>query len=256
LNELKAEIARKKSELDRLRPAVTKSLAALNEWYDVELTYTSNAIEGNTLTRIETAVVLEKGLTIGGKPLKDHLEVIGHKDALEFIRSIAQKPQPVHEVDVRAIHRLVLERTDPREAGKYSDHERVIKGSSAVLPSPWEIAALMTDFGRWLSTAAAGPESAFEAHLRLVLIHPFSDGNGRTARLLMNLLLIKDAYPPVIIGPEHRTQYVESLETAQAGSNREPYEEFMYRRLEASLDRHLEFLGRKPPHTAVIRSAT
>jgi Fic family protein len=229
---------------------VAKSLAALDSWYDVELTYSSNAIEGNTLTRVETAVLLEKGLTIGGKPLKDHLEAIGHKEALDFVRSIAEKPQPIHEVDVRAIHRLVLERADPREAGKYSDHERVIKGSSVVLPSSWEIAALMADFGRWLSVVTPGPESAFEAHLRLVLIHPFSDGNGRTARLLMNLLLIKSAYPPVIIGPEHRTPYIESLETAQARGNREAYEEFMYSRLEASLDKHLEFLGRKPPHAA------
>ncbi len=137
----RASIVSKKLELDRLRPRVLKSLAALDEWYDVELTYTSNAIEGNTLTRIETAVVLEKGLTIGGKPLKDHLEAVGHKEALDFIRSLAENPQQVHEVDVRAIHRLVLERADPREAGKYSDHQRAIKGSSVVLPSPWEIAA-------------------------------------------------------------------------------------------------------------------
>ena len=243
---LKASIARKKSELDRLRPTARKSLAALNDWYDVELTYTSNAIEGNTLTRIETAILLEKGLTIGGKPLKDHLESIGHKDALDFIRDLAGGPAPVHEMDVRAIHRLVLERADPREAGQYSDHQRAIKGSSAVLPPPWEIGPLMTGFGQWLAALTPGAESAFESHLRLVLIHPFSDGNGRTARLLMNLLLLKADYPPVVIGPEHRAQYIEALEEAQARSHREPYDMFMYRRLEASLDKHLEFLSGKP----------
>ncbi len=106
----------------------------------------------------------------------------------------------------------------------------------------------MSDFGHWLAATEPAPESAFEAHLRLVSIHPFSDGNGRTARLLMNLLLLKAGYPPVIIGPEDRTQYIESLEAAQAGGGRELYEEFMYGRLEASLDKHLEFVGRTPPH--------
>jgi len=246
VNALTPRVARKKSQLDQLRPHVAESLAALAGWYDVELTYTSNAIEGNTLTRLETAIVLDKGLTIGGKPLKDHLEALGHKDALHFIRSIADQPQPVHEVDVRALHQLVLQRADPREAGKYSEHQRVIKGSAAVLPSPWEISALMTEFGRWLSAVTPGPDAAFEAHLRLVLIHPFSDGNGRTARLLMNLLLLKDAYPPVIIGPEDRTEHIESLEAVQARKQRRPYDDFMYGRLEASLDKHIEFLGRTP----------
>lgn len=100
-------IAAKKTELDRLRPLSEKSLAALSSWYDVELIYTSNAIEGNTLTRSETAIVLEKGLTIGGKPLKDHLEVIGHKDALDYARVLAARDEPTREGDVRAIHQLI-----------------------------------------------------------------------------------------------------------------------------------------------------
>jgi Fic family protein len=240
----------KKAELDQLRPAAAKTLAALSSWYDVELTYTSNAIEGNTLTRVETALVLERGvegLTISGKPLKDHLEAVGHHDALGYVRALAATADPVHEVDIRAIHRLVMERIEPAEAGKYSGHERFIKGSSLVLPSPWELGPLMSDFGQWLSQTPPSPECAFEAHARLVTIHPFSDGNGRIARLLMNLLLMKDGYPPVVIGPEHRVPYLDSLQKLQMENERAPYTEFMYSRLEASLDYHLTVLKRAQP---------
>jgi len=186
-----ATVAAKKLELDSLRANAGTSIAILAAWYDVELTYTANAIEGNILTRLETAEALERGLTIGGKPLKDHLEVIGHKDALEFVRDLAQRPEAVRESNIRAIHHLIIGRVNPREAGKYSHHERMIKGSPVVLPPAWELKPLMSDFAAWLATAEAGPETALEAHARLVTIHPFSDGNGRIARLLMNLLLLK-----------------------------------------------------------------
>jgi cell filamentation protein, protein adenylyltransferase len=250
MDDVRRRTAVKKAELDDLRPTAAKTLAALSSWYDVELTYTSNAIEGNTLTRMETALVLERGvegLTISGKPIKDHLEVVGHHDALGYVRALAGTAEPVREVDVRAIHRLVMERVEPAEAGKYSDHERFIKGSSVVLPSPWELAPLMSDFGQWLSRTPASPECAFDAHARLVTIHPFSDGNGRTARLLMNLLLMKDRYPPVVIGPEHRVQYFDSLQKLQTESDGGAYMEFMYGRLEASLDYHLAVLKRSQP---------
>ncbi len=250
----------KKQWLDRLRPLSRKSLAALAAWYDVELTYSSNAIEGNTLTRSETAIVLEKGITIGGKPLKDHLEAIGHGDALHFVRALAAagplpNPPPlagegrvgaetVREIDIREIHRLILARIDPEEAGRYSQHQRAIAGSPLVLPSPAEIAALMGDFAAWLAAAPAGPETAFAAHARLVAIHPFSDGNGRTARLLTNLLLMQAGYPPVVIGPEHRAAYIDALQVLQLRDDPEPYRRFMSGRLEASLDHHLATLER------------
>jgi Fic family protein len=151
----------------------------------VELTYTSNAIEGNALSRNETNIILEKGIAVAGKALKDHLEAIGHKDALGFIRELAGMKEPIRENDVRQIHRLVMGRADPAEAGQYSNHQRQILGSSFVLPSPAEIRPLMGDFGQWLSretTNAPAPDTAFDAHEKLVTIHPFSDGNGRTAR--------------------------------------------------------------------------
>lgn len=259
MEDVRTGIAARKAELDQLRPAAAKSLAALSSWYDVELTYTSNAIEGNTLTRMETALVLERGvegLTISGKPLKDHLEAVGHHDALGYVRTLAGTAEPVREVDVRAIHRLVMERLEPAEAGKYSDHERFIKGSSVILPSPGEIGPLMSDFGQWLLRTPASPECAFEAHARLVTIHPFSDGNGRTARLLMNLLLMKDGYPPVVIGPEHRLSYLDSLQKLQTESDAGPYTEFLYSRLAASLDYHLTVLKRaQPKNTSSTRES-
>src|SRR6266568_4470530 len=124
----------RKQRLDRLRPLSRKSLDALAAWYDVELTYSSNAIEGNTLSRSETAIVLEKGITIGGKPLKDHLEALGHRDALHFVRSLAAAGEPIREIDIREIQRLITARVDADEAGGYRRHQRMIAGSSLVLP--------------------------------------------------------------------------------------------------------------------------
>src|SRR5690349_17756812 len=134
-------IAAKKRQLDELRPANRRSLESLAEWYDVELTYSSNAIEGNTLSRSETAIVLEKGITIGGKPLKDHLEALGHRDALHFVRTLAVAEKWIREIDIREIHRLIMARVDPDDAGRYSGHQRMIAGSPLVLPSPAEIAS-------------------------------------------------------------------------------------------------------------------
>jgi Fic family protein len=238
-----ARLTEKKHRLDRLRPLHPRSVAALAAWYDVELTYSSNAIEGNTLTRSETAIVLEKGITIGGKPLEDHLEAIGHRDALAYIRALAAAGERLREIDIREIHRLIQIRVDPEDAGRYSRHQRMIAGSPLLLPSAAEIPALMGDFAAWLGAAPAGFETAFAAHARLVAIHPFNDGNGRTARLLMNLLLMQAGYPPVVIGPEHRATYIDALQALQLCDEPRRYQQFMIERLEASLDHHLAMLS-------------
>jgi len=241
--QLRERIAAKKAELEKLRPLSPETVAALDAWYDVELTYTSNAIEGNTLTRNETAIILEKGITVSGKPLKDHLEAAGHGEALAYVRELATTVTPVSESDIRNIHRLVLQKVDPEEAGRYSRHQRMIAGSSMVLPSPAEIPALMGDFDRWLKAAPPTPETAFDAHEKLVTIHPFSDGNGRTARLLMNLLLLRQRYPAVVVRPEDRPQYFDALDAARSG-NAVEYYDFMNLRLEQALDYHLQILRR------------
>ena len=129
-------IAAKKVRLDALRPLAADSLRALDRWYDVELTYTSTAIEGSTLTRSETAIVVEKGITIGGKPLRDHLEALDHMAALVHIRELAGNGSPIREMDVRQIHRLVLLRSGPEEAGAYSFVQAIRRSASGRRSAP------------------------------------------------------------------------------------------------------------------------
>lgn len=240
---LQDAIARKKRRLDGMRPLAGATLASLDAWYDVELTYASNALEGNTLTRSETAIVLEKGLTVRGKPLKDHLEAIDHRDALAYVRQLAARDEPIREVDIRDIHRLVLARSEPAEAGRYSTVERRVLGSEVRFPKPAEIPALMGDLGRWLAASEPGPDTAFQAHARLVTIHPFTDGNGRTARLLMNLVLFKAGYPPLVIRPEDRPDYLDSLELLQLSGDGTAFSTLLLQRLDDSLERYIESLG-------------
>ena len=232
----------KKARLDALRPLSREALARLEAWYDVELTFTSNAIEGNTLTRQETALVVEKGFTVRGKPLKDHQEAVDHVAALMWVRAVVQESRPIGEEDVCQIHRLVVAGTLKGEAGLYNQHQRRIAGSMVVLPAAHKLPGLMKEFGAWLSGVAASPESAIEAHRRLVSIHPFTDGNGRTARLLMNLLLMRAGYPPLVVRPEDRIEYVEAIEKSQLTNDAGEYVAFMLGRLEASLDDYLGFL--------------
>ncbi|MGQ9366935.1 Fic family protein [Azospirillum sp. ST 5-10] len=228
-----------------LRARFADSARAFDAWFDVELTYTSNAIEGGTLTRRETALVIEKEITVGGKPLRDHLEAVDHHHAVGYIRALAARGEAVREADVREIHRLLFTRSLPDEAGRYSARQRFIAGSTVRFPTPAEIPPLMGDFGRWLQTAPPTPDAAFEAHFRLVAIHPFSDGNGRTARLLMNLILLKAGYPPVAIGPDVRQAYLEAIEDRQSGTDGTRYAAFLHHQLRSSLERHVTELERE-----------
>jgi len=156
-----------------------------------------------------------KGITVNGKPLRDHMEAVGQKDALDYVRGLAQRDEPIQEIDIRHIHSLLFRRSDPENTGRYSASQRMITGSAVILPWPAQIGRLMGDLTKWLSHARPNAETAFTAHERLVTIHPFSDGNGRTSRLLMNLILLTAGYPPVTVGPEQRADYVASLEAAQ-----------------------------------------
>jgi Fic family protein len=174
-------IAAKIERLHQLRPLSPEALAKLEHYYDIELTYTSNAIEGNTLSPVETTLVIEQGVTIGGKPLKDHLEALDHYDAIRYVRELArQHGTPLTESDVCNLHSLIVKRSRPDIAGRYADLARYVRTETGrhVFPSPAEIPALMGDFGAWLRPAPNAPEAAFTAHRRLVDIHPFNDGNG------------------------------------------------------------------------------
>lgn len=203
-----------KRRLTRLRPLTGVALEKLNAAYDVELTYTSNAIEGNTLTLRETGLVIEKGMTIAGKPLVEHMEALDHYEAIQTMRRIAAEARPITEQDVLDLHRIVTRRSNPTISGTYADAPRRIMGSTVILPSPQKIPGLMQQFGAY-PEKAKGWESAFETHYGLVTVHPFADGNGRTARLLMNLMLLRDGLPPVPIRPEVRAEYLKVLEDRQ-----------------------------------------
>ncbi len=245
MHELATAVEAKKERLASLRPLSPEALAKLEHYYDIELTFTSNAIEGNTLSAVETTLVIEQGITIGGKPLRDHLEALDHYDAIRFVRELARQEAPLTESDVRNLQRLVVRRSHPEIAGSYAGLARYVRTEAGrhVFPSPAEIPALMGDFAAWLRTAPDIPDTAFAAHLRLVKIHPFEDGNGRTARLLMNCILIRGGYPPVAVRPEDRLAYIRSLQEEQAGQGSESFFALLYDRLDITLDEYLSALG-------------
>ena len=214
------EIGGLKKEIDKHRPLSQKALEQLKGYYRVGLTYSSNALEGNSLTETETKVVIEDGITIGGKPLKDHYEAIGHSEAFSLLYKLAKK-KTITEKDILGLHHLFYYRIDETRAGKYRKEKVIITGSSFVPPHPSEIMGLMKKF------IAAIPkyrkkchsvEFAALLHKELVTIHPFTDGNGRTARLLMNLALLQTGYAITIIPPVVRSEYISALKKAQTGA--------------------------------------
>jgi Fic family protein len=236
------DITRKKQQLDTFRPLPPALVRNLDDWFRVELTFTSNAIEGNTLTRAETALVIEKGLTVGGKSLREHLEAANHAKALELVHSmVAKKPSELSAKDVLSIHDMILKGIDDDNAGHYRSVPVRISGSSVIMPNPRKVPDLMDAFQEWLISAPELHPVAFagEAHYRLVTIHPFTDGNGRAARLLMNLILMMHGYPPAIIRKRDRLAYINALETAQLGGPKEAYEALIIKAAGRSLDIYL-----------------
>lgn len=257
LAQLLKDLEAKKKELDGHRPLPTALVKNLDDWFKVELTYTSNAIEGNTLSRAETALVVEKGLTVNGKTVREHLEAINHVEALGFIRGlIGKKRKDITERDILSIHGLILRKIDDRNAGCYRDVAVRIAGVPVVLPNPVKVPELMEDFAKWLhgKNRDHPVKIAAEAHLRLVTIHPFADGNGRTARLLLNLLLLQEGYPPALIRKEDRKAYLESLGRAQLEGQGEDYYELIYKAVDRSLNIYLEAFNPRSERNPVLVS--
>jgi len=235
-------LTKKKQQLDGFCPLSNALVRNLDDWFRVELTYTSNAIEGNTLTRRETALVVEKGLTVGGKSLVEHLEASNHAEALDWVKSqIKRKPTSLAEQDILTMHALILRGIDDANAGYYRSLPVRIAGSDVVLPNPLKVPQLMHDFVHWLiNEKCLHPVAlAAEAHYRLVTIHPFVDGNGRTARLLMNLILLMTGYPPAILRPRDRLAYIGALEQAQLGGAKDDYQNIIKQAVKRSLDIYL-----------------
>ena len=224
------KLTEKKQQLDQYRPLPDALVRNLEDWFRVELTFTSNGIEGNTLTRRETAMVVEKGITVGGKTLVEHLEATNHAQALDWVREqIKRSPNDLNQKDILQIHDIILKGISDEDAGHYRRVAVRISGSTVILPNPLKVPDLMEEFITWLKQADKlhPVELAAEAHYRLVTIHPFVDGNGRTARLLMNSILLMSGYPAAIIRKRDRLIYISSLEKAQLGQLDDSKEDYL-----------------------------
>ena len=217
------QIDRLKGWLDSFRPLSPIIVEELKKLYDVQFTYNSNAIEGNTLTQSETELVLSKGITVGGKTLIEHLEVIGHKDAIDYVEFLSQEKQALKEWEIKQIHNLILRKIAPEEAGRYRQLDVKAAGTNYLYPAHYLISQLMKDFIDWLNSDIARNlhpvQYATVAHYRFVSIHPFRDGNGRTGRLLMNLLLLRAGYPIVVISDRQRNNYIDAIADGQNHSD-------------------------------------
>ncbi|MEO1389139.1 MAG: Fic family protein [Cyanobacteria bacterium J06634_6] len=216
------QLSQLKSWLDSFSPLSSDIVRELKQRYDVQFTYQSNAIEGNTLTQSETELVLSKGITVGGKTLVEHLEVIGHKEAIDYIETLSKAESSIGEWEIRQIHNLVIRKISPTEAGRYRQLDVKAAGTDHTYPPHYLLPGLMDEFVGWLESAKCSlhpVEYACEAHYRFVSVHPFSDGNGRTGRLLMNLLLLRSGFPIVSISNQQREAYIEALVTAQRSQN-------------------------------------
>ncbi len=218
-----------KKEIQKYRPMSENLLRQLREYYRIGLTYSSNSLEGNSLTETETKVVLEDGITIGGKPLKDHYEAIGHSEAYNLLFDLVKKRR-ISERDILTLHYLFYSRIDKENAGKYRKEKVIITGSNYIPPLPEKVPNLMKQFIGNITKLKRDYhpiEYASLVHKEFVEIHPFIDGNGRIARLLMNLCLLQKGYTITIIPPIKRVDYINLLEIAHIQKNSKPFIAFI-----------------------------
>jgi Fic family protein len=229
LTDLLAQVDDLKRMLESFRPFNPDQVANLERTITAAYTYESNRIEGNTLTLGETTLILEKGVTIAGKPLKEHLEVTGHAQAFEYIKRMAVDQDDLTDWSLRNIHQLILGGVDRKNAGAYRTIDVGIAGSNHTPPPHYLVQERMDEFFRVYQAEASTRHPvllAADLHQRLVNIHPFVDGNGRTARLIMNLILLQRSYPIANISGESQSRhtYYNLLETAHTTGEIEPFQ--------------------------------
>lgn len=238
-------IDEKKAQLDAARPLPKYTLKSLREKLFLEWTYNSNAIEGNTLTMNETKVVLE-GITVGGKTLREHLEVINHRDAINYVEEIVQKKESLSEWQIKNVHRLVLKGIDDAYAGVYRREQVFISGAKHTPPAHYRIQEKMEQMMNWYYEDGIhlhAVERGAMLHAIFVGIHPFVDGNGRTSRLLLNLELMKDGFPPVVIKVENRLAYYEALDKVHTTEDSSDFIALVEHEVEDSLDLYLSAIS-------------
>lgn len=214
-------LSQEKARLDTHRPIPTYKVGRIQESLALEWTYNSNSIEGNTLSLIETKVVIEDGLTVAGKSLKEHFEVVNHHDAIAFVESLVAPEYSLSKRDILDIHSIVLDKIDRNIAGRFRDGNVRITGARFTPPDALHVQEHLEDLIDWYTKEALEIHPIIKAtifHHRFVWIHPFFDGNGRTARLLYNLLLMSAGYPPAIILTVDRKKYYTALREGDKGA--------------------------------------
>jgi len=246
---IKERIDEKLKILNSFRPLPLSAVRKLREQFEVEMTYNSNAIEGNSLTLKETHLVINEGITIKGKPLKDHIEAKTHKEALDYLYELIEKEKKISisETLIKLFHQIVTEDIDKEWAGKYRNSLVLIGGADYKPPEAIDVPKMMADLIDWVrdnKNKLHLVELAAILHYKLVAIHPFFDGNGRTARLIMNVVLMKLGYPLAIILKNDRKRYYNVLSKADKG-DLIPFVRFIAQAVERSLDIYLKILTPK-----------
>ena len=238
-----SEIDYKKNLLDKKRPFSKITIESLRANNILEWTYNSNAIEGNTLTLKETKVVLE-GITIGGKSIKEHLEATNHKDAIMYLEELVDSNTKLTEWNIKNIHSLILKEIDNKNAGAYRTENVIILGAkhrpTDYIMVPQEMNNLIVMYENWSKYHYI--IRAALLHGEFVKIHPFVDGNGRTARLLLNFELMKGGYPPIIIKKEQRIKYYEALDKAHVTSDYTDFIKLVTKCVLEQIDKYLEII--------------
>lgn len=235
-----------RSKLDSIRPLDGPVLEKLYHEIEVDMTYNSTAIEGNSLTISETRLVLEEGMTVGGKTLREHLEVTNHRSAMEHVEALASKPQ-IEVLDILNLHALILDRIDPANAGTFRRGRVYISGSAFVPPKPTAVPYFVSSFvKRFNQRPGIAVEEAALLHMEFVNIHPFVDGNGRCARLLLNLYLIRNGYPPIVIKKTDRKRYINSIVASQTRGDHVPFVNFIGMNLAQALSLWIDAFSTEP----------
>ena len=246
---VKQRIDEKLKRLNKFRPLPVSAVKKLKKQFEIEMTYNSNAIEGNSLTLKETYLVINEGITIKGKPLKDHIEAKNHQEALEYLYDLVEKGKKntFSENLIRSLNQIVQQNIDKVWAGKYRNSGVVIGGASHKPPEALEVSNLMRKMIKWYSdnNKKLHPvELASIVHHKIVNIHPFFDGNGRTSRLAMNIILMQFDYPLAVVLKNDRKRYYSALSEADKG-NYLMFVNFIARSVERTLDIYLKILTPK-----------
>ena len=241
------KITKSKEKLDKKRPLPASLVEDLRKDFLIKNTYHSNAIEGNTLTVYETKAILEDGITVGGKSMREHLEAINHKEALLVSEEIVKNREVLSERMIKELHSIIMYGIDNTIAGVYRKDPVIISAANHTPPNAMQVPDEMKKFIDWYENEKELHPVAKAAvtHSKFVNIHPFKDGNGRTSRLLMNLELMKSGYLPVNVEKDDRFNYYEVLDIAGTKKDYKPFIEFIAKYEDKELTRYLSLVNEK-----------